>query len=117
MREKNSKCQIIKSQNRAGYRKSQVRNANFTNTTSFKIQFFNDSLCFSIVLGYIVTVLRHIIRPKTNVEESIKTCYVWHPVDGKSPWEIAMQIEKMDDQWCRHLHRSGDPKKDQNVMI
>uniref|UniRef100_A0A915JK55 Uncharacterized protein n=1 Tax=Romanomermis culicivorax TaxID=13658 RepID=A0A915JK55_ROMCU len=42
---------------------------------------------------------------------------VVHPVDGKPHWEIAMQIDEMDDQRHRHLHRSGAPQKDQKMII
>uniref|UniRef100_A0A915KRB6 Uncharacterized protein n=1 Tax=Romanomermis culicivorax TaxID=13658 RepID=A0A915KRB6_ROMCU len=38
---------------------------------------------------------------------------VGHPVDGKLRQEIAMQIDELDDQQRRHLHRSGAPQKDQ----
>uniref|UniRef100_A0A915I647 Uncharacterized protein n=1 Tax=Romanomermis culicivorax TaxID=13658 RepID=A0A915I647_ROMCU len=27
-----------------------------------------------------------------------------------------MQIEELDDQWCRHLHRSGVPQNDRNLI-
>uniref|UniRef100_A0A915IYB3 Uncharacterized protein n=1 Tax=Romanomermis culicivorax TaxID=13658 RepID=A0A915IYB3_ROMCU len=37
-----------------------------------------------------------------------------HPVAGKLPWEIDMQIDELDDQRPRHLHRSGAPRKDEN---
>uniref|UniRef100_A0A915IYG8 Uncharacterized protein n=1 Tax=Romanomermis culicivorax TaxID=13658 RepID=A0A915IYG8_ROMCU len=40
---------------------------------------------------------------------------VGHPVDGKLHQEIDMQIDKLDDQRRRHLHRSAAPKKDQKI--
>uniref|UniRef100_A0A915K324 Uncharacterized protein n=1 Tax=Romanomermis culicivorax TaxID=13658 RepID=A0A915K324_ROMCU len=36
---------------------------------------------------------------------------VGHPVDGKSDPEIAIQIDDLDDQQRKHLHRNGAPKK------
>uniref|UniRef100_A0A915IWG7 Uncharacterized protein n=1 Tax=Romanomermis culicivorax TaxID=13658 RepID=A0A915IWG7_ROMCU len=38
-----------------------------------------------------------------------------HPVDGKLHREIAMQIDELDDQRHRHLHRNGVPQKDQKL--
>uniref|UniRef100_A0A915LAG7 Uncharacterized protein n=1 Tax=Romanomermis culicivorax TaxID=13658 RepID=A0A915LAG7_ROMCU len=29
--------------------------------------------------------------------------FVGHPVDGKSHWEIAMQIKELDNKWYRHF--------------
>uniref|UniRef100_A0A915IQ05 Uncharacterized protein n=1 Tax=Romanomermis culicivorax TaxID=13658 RepID=A0A915IQ05_ROMCU len=31
---------------------------------------------------------------------------------AKLRWEVDMQIDKVDDQWCRHLHGSRAPQKD-----
>uniref|UniRef100_A0A915IM38 Uncharacterized protein n=1 Tax=Romanomermis culicivorax TaxID=13658 RepID=A0A915IM38_ROMCU len=42
---------------------------------------------------------------------------VGHPVDGKPHREIAMQIDEMDDQQHKHLHRNGAPKKEQNIRL
>uniref|UniRef100_A0A915HHM0 Uncharacterized protein n=1 Tax=Romanomermis culicivorax TaxID=13658 RepID=A0A915HHM0_ROMCU len=41
--------------------------------------------------------------------------YVGHPVDGKLGWEIAVQIQELDNQRPRHLHRNGAPQKDQKL--
>uniref|UniRef100_A0A915IW47 Uncharacterized protein n=1 Tax=Romanomermis culicivorax TaxID=13658 RepID=A0A915IW47_ROMCU len=45
------------------------------------------------------------------------TLYVGHPVDGKWRREIAMQIDEMDDQRPKHLHRNGAPKKDEKHIL
>uniref|UniRef100_A0A915J938 Uncharacterized protein n=1 Tax=Romanomermis culicivorax TaxID=13658 RepID=A0A915J938_ROMCU len=36
---------------------------------------------------------------------------------AKLGWEVDMQINKMDDQQRRHLHRSGAPQKDGNLIL
>uniref|UniRef100_A0A915KLH5 Uncharacterized protein n=1 Tax=Romanomermis culicivorax TaxID=13658 RepID=A0A915KLH5_ROMCU len=41
---------------------------------------------------------------------------VGHPVDGKLRPEIALQIDKLDDQQRKHWHRNGAPKKDRKVI-
>uniref|UniRef100_A0A915J9Q9 Uncharacterized protein n=1 Tax=Romanomermis culicivorax TaxID=13658 RepID=A0A915J9Q9_ROMCU len=40
-----------------------------------------------------------------------------HPVDGKSHWEITMQIDNLDDRQRKHLHRNGGPKKRPKVIL
>uniref|UniRef100_A0A915HYQ6 Uncharacterized protein n=1 Tax=Romanomermis culicivorax TaxID=13658 RepID=A0A915HYQ6_ROMCU len=35
---------------------------------------------------------------------------------AKLPWEVDMQIGKVDDQRGRHLHRDGTPQKEENDM-
>uniref|UniRef100_A0A915JYG6 Uncharacterized protein n=1 Tax=Romanomermis culicivorax TaxID=13658 RepID=A0A915JYG6_ROMCU len=34
-------------------------------------------------------------------------------VAGKLRWEIDMQIKELDDQRCKHLHRSGAPQREE----
>uniref|UniRef100_A0A915HFV8 Uncharacterized protein n=1 Tax=Romanomermis culicivorax TaxID=13658 RepID=A0A915HFV8_ROMCU len=36
---------------------------------------------------------------------------------AKLQWEVDMQIDKVDDQWCRHLHRSGALQKNRNSIF
>uniref|UniRef100_A0A915HM32 Uncharacterized protein n=1 Tax=Romanomermis culicivorax TaxID=13658 RepID=A0A915HM32_ROMCU len=36
---------------------------------------------------------------------------------AKLRWEVDMQIDKVDDQLCRHLHRSGAPQKDGKAIF
>uniref|UniRef100_A0A915JCX4 Uncharacterized protein n=1 Tax=Romanomermis culicivorax TaxID=13658 RepID=A0A915JCX4_ROMCU len=42
---------------------------------------------------------------------------VGHPVAGKLQWEIDMQIEELDDQQHKHLHRDGGPQRDKNDIM
>uniref|UniRef100_A0A915HIA1 Uncharacterized protein n=1 Tax=Romanomermis culicivorax TaxID=13658 RepID=A0A915HIA1_ROMCU len=37
-----------------------------------------------------------------------------HPVAGKLRWAFHIQIDELDDQRCKHLHRDGAPQRDKN---
>uniref|UniRef100_A0A915HPI1 Uncharacterized protein n=1 Tax=Romanomermis culicivorax TaxID=13658 RepID=A0A915HPI1_ROMCU len=36
---------------------------------------------------------------------------------AKLRWEVDMQIEKVDDQRCRHSHGNRVPQKDKNSLL
>uniref|UniRef100_A0A915IR98 Uncharacterized protein n=1 Tax=Romanomermis culicivorax TaxID=13658 RepID=A0A915IR98_ROMCU len=42
----------------------------------------------------------------------VLTSSVGYPVVGKLRWEVDMQINKLDDQLCRHLHSIAAPQRE-----
>uniref|UniRef100_A0A915KNL3 Transmembrane protein n=1 Tax=Romanomermis culicivorax TaxID=13658 RepID=A0A915KNL3_ROMCU len=61
--------------------------------------------------------LKEAIEVVGRISQFRRTRDIGHPVAGKLPCEIDIQIEELDDQWRKHLHGIGAPQSEGNLTI